>query len=122
MRVTLLAPGSRGDVQPYIAIGQALQTLGHASTIVTTLDHEALVRSHGLGVATLPLNVAEELQRVETRRSIEGGSVLASFRQFAEIARRAAHALAEIGLEACRGADALVTNFTTCLVADAISR
>jgi UDP:flavonoid glycosyltransferase YjiC (YdhE family) len=70
----------------------------------------------------IPLHVAQELHRVETKRSIEGGGVLASFREFAAIARRSAHSLAELGLEASRGAGVLVTNFTTALVADGISR
>jgi UDP:flavonoid glycosyltransferase YjiC (YdhE family) len=109
-------------VQPYIALGQALRGLGHACTIVTTLDHEALVRAYGLQVATIPVNVAEELQRVERQRAVEGGGVIASFRQFAAIAKRSATSLAEIGLEACRGADVLVTNFGTTLVADGISK
>lgn len=122
MRATILAPGSRGDVQPYIAIGQALRSLGHGCSIVTTMDHEELVRAFGLEVATIPVNVAAELQRVETNRAIEGGGVVASFRQFAAIAKRAARSLAQVGLDAARGADLVVTNFTTALVADGISK
>lgn len=122
MQITILAPGSRGDVQPSIALGQGLRSLGHQASLVTTLDHEALVRSYGLSVATIPVNVAEELQRVETTRAVEGGGVIASFRQFTAIAKRSSRALAEVGLEACRGADVLVTNFTTALLADALSK
>lgn len=122
LRAAILAPGSRGDVQPYVAIGQALKALGRDCTIVTTLDHQELVRAHGLDVATLPLNVAAELLRVETNRSIEGGGVISSFRQFAAIAKRAAGSLARVGLEASRGADVIVTNFSTALVADGISK
>ncbi|MFO0553641.1 MAG: glycosyltransferase [Polyangiaceae bacterium] len=122
MKITILAPGSRGDVQPYVALGQGLKALGHACTLVTTLDHEALVGRYGLGVATIPVNVAEELGRVEAQRAVEGGGVISSFRQFAAIARRAARATAEIGLEACRSADTIVTNFSTVLLADGISR
>ncbi|MCC6806555.1 MAG: glycosyltransferase family 1 protein [Deltaproteobacteria bacterium] len=122
MRAVIIAPGSRGDVQPYIALGRALASLGHECTIVTTLDHEVLVRSYGITAVTIPLNVAEELRSVETRRSIEGGSVISSFRQLAAIGRRSGRALAEIGLEASRGADVIVTNFGTPLIADGISR
>lgn len=122
MRAIILAPGSRGDVQPYVALGQALRALGHDCALVTTLDHEALVRSHGLEVATIPVSVAAELARVEATRAVEGGGVLSSFRQLAAMARRSARALAEVGLEACRGADVLVTNFSTALVADGLSK
>ncbi len=122
MRAAILAPGSRGDVQPYVALGQALRTLGHECTIVTTSDHEELVRGYGLEVVTLPLDVAAELRRVETSRAVEGGGLISSFRQFAEIAKRSARSLAQRGLDASREADVLVTNFSTALVADAISK
>lgn len=122
LRATILAPGSRGDVQPYIALGQALLALGHQCTIVTTLDHVALVRGYGLEVSAIPMSVAEELQRVETHRAVEGGGLISSFRQFAEIAKRSARSLAEVGLSASQGADVLVTNFSTTMVADGISR
>ncbi|MCC7071765.1 MAG: glycosyltransferase family 1 protein [Deltaproteobacteria bacterium] len=122
MRVTILAPGSRGDVQPYIGLGQALLSLGHKCTILTTLDHEVLVRTYGLDVATIPVNVSEELRQVDARRAVEGEGVAGSFRQFAKIARRSARSMAEMGLEACGAADVIVTNFTTALVADGISQ
>jgi UDP:flavonoid glycosyltransferase YjiC (YdhE family) len=122
LRATILAPGSRGDVQPYIALGQALRSLGHQCTIVTTLDHEGLVRGYGLEVATIPVNVAAELRRVETTLAVEGGGVVASFREFAAIARRSARSLAQVGLDACQGAEVVVANFSTALVADGISR
>jgi len=122
LKATILAPGSRGDVQPYVALGQALRTLGHECTIVTTMDHEELVRAHGLDVATLPINVAAELRSVETNRAVEGGGVIASFRQLAAVAGRAARSLARVGLDASRGADVVVTNFGTALVADGIAK
>ena len=118
----ILAPGSRGDVQPYIALGQALLGLGHRCTIVTTLDHETLVRGYGLDVATIPINVATELARIETNRAVEGGGVIASFRQFTAIATRSARALAQVGLDAARDADVIVTNFGTTIAADGIGR
>jgi len=29
MRIAIIAPGSRGDVQPYIALGKGLEKAGH---------------------------------------------------------------------------------------------
>ena len=48
MRIATLATGSRGDVQPYIALGVGLQEAGHAVRLVTHRDYESLVRSHVL--------------------------------------------------------------------------
>ena len=48
MQITIIAPGSRGDVQPYVALGEGLLEAGHGVRLVTHQDFEALVRSHGL--------------------------------------------------------------------------
>ena len=34
-RITILALGSRGDVQPYITLGQGLQAAGHQVRVAT---------------------------------------------------------------------------------------
>jgi UDP:flavonoid glycosyltransferase YjiC (YdhE family) len=47
--------------------------------------------------------------------------VIASFRAFADIARRSSRALAEIGLAAARDADVVVTGFSAAILADAIA-
>lgn len=51
MRVTIIAVGSRGDVQPYIALGLGLVAAGHAVTIATHETFRAFVSDHGLRFA-----------------------------------------------------------------------
>ena len=34
MHITILAAGSRGDVQPYVALGMGLQQVGHEVRLV----------------------------------------------------------------------------------------
>lgn len=48
MRITLLAYGSRGDVQPSIALAKVLEANGHAVTFVAGSNFEALARARGL--------------------------------------------------------------------------
>ena len=48
MRIDILAIGSRGDVQPYIALGIGLQMAGHRVRIVTLGGFEELLRGRGL--------------------------------------------------------------------------
>jgi UDP:flavonoid glycosyltransferase YjiC (YdhE family) len=48
MRVDILAIGSRGDVQPYLALGLGLRTAGHRVRIVTLEGFEDLIRGRGL--------------------------------------------------------------------------
>ena len=48
MRVTINAFGSRGDVQPYIALGRGLKAAGHTVRITTHRIFANLVRKHEL--------------------------------------------------------------------------
>lgn len=49
MRVTILALGSRGDVQPMVPLGQALQAAGHRVRVATFAHFAPLVQAAGLG-------------------------------------------------------------------------
>ena len=53
MRTLILTFGTRGDVQPYVALGVGLRAAGHAVTIATTDEFESLVAGHGLTFARL---------------------------------------------------------------------
>lgn len=117
-----MAPGSRGDVQPYIALGQGFRAAGHEVRLVTTMDHEALVRAHHLECAAAPISVQAALEGREASASLEGGGLVSSFRQLAQLAARAANLIARVGLEASAGADLVVTGFGAALVADGIAR
>jgi sterol 3beta-glucosyltransferase len=48
MRITILALGSRGDVQPYVALGAGLKQAGFAPRLVTFENFEPMVRAQGL--------------------------------------------------------------------------
>ncbi|MBI5670641.1 MAG: glycosyltransferase family 1 protein [Chloroflexi bacterium] len=48
MKLTLIAIGSRGDVQPIVALGCGLLDVGYAVRIVTLESFEPLVRGQGL--------------------------------------------------------------------------
>jgi sterol 3beta-glucosyltransferase len=48
MRITCLTIGSRGDVQPYIALGKRLMQDGHHVRIATHIEFEDWIRGHGI--------------------------------------------------------------------------
>lgn len=48
MRITILALGSRGDVQPFVPLGQALQAAGHRVRVATFAEFATMVREAGL--------------------------------------------------------------------------
>lgn len=121
MRVTIIAPGSRGDIQPYLALGLGLKGAGHEARIVTTIDHTPLVKSYGLEVWPIELDVKAALSREKTSASIEGGGLVSSFREFADIAKRGAELSAKVGLEASQGVDAVLAGFGGVFMGEAIA-
>jgi UDP:flavonoid glycosyltransferase YjiC (YdhE family) len=59
MHIVILALGSRGDVQPFVALGVALQRAGHTVTIAAAADYATLVTDYGVGFAPVAGAVAE---------------------------------------------------------------
>lgn len=53
MRITILAAGSRGDIQPYVALGKGLKAAGFDVNIATHEYFERFVRSRGLDYSLL---------------------------------------------------------------------
>jgi sterol 3beta-glucosyltransferase len=54
MHITILTVGSRGDVQPYLALGRGLKAAGHHVRFATELNYQDWVESEGLDYAPLP--------------------------------------------------------------------
>ncbi len=46
--ITILTAGTRGDTQPYIALGVALKNAGHAVRVAAFQTYEAFVKQYGL--------------------------------------------------------------------------
>ncbi|MFH1084731.1 MAG: glycosyltransferase [Chloroflexota bacterium] len=108
MRLAIIAPGSRGDVQPYIALGRGLQAVGHAVRLVTHQDFEALVTSYGLEFWPVEGRVQDIAESAAMRALLEKGHFVAVLSQMAKEAQRGALALAQGGLAACRGTDLII--------------
>ncbi len=52
-RLTIIALGSRGDVQPFVALGLGLQAAGYTVKIAAAADYAELVASYGLAFHSL---------------------------------------------------------------------
>ena len=108
MRIAIIAPGSRGDVEPYVALGKGLVEAGHVVRLVTHEDFETLVSSHGVEYWPLEGRVQEIAQGAAMRELLEKGSFVAILRQMSREAQDRALVLAEGGLAACKGMDLLL--------------
>jgi len=48
MDITVLTHGSRGDVQPYVALAQGLKTAGHHLRIAADISFKDFIQDHDL--------------------------------------------------------------------------
>ena len=109
MRITVFCIGSRGDVQPYVALGAGLKRAGHQVTIGTHETFQEMVETNGLRFSPVEGNPRELLQTEAGRRWIEADSNPFSF--FSGLIRLS---LSLFGLltrdawEACKNAEAIV--------------
>ena len=65
MNITILIIGSRGDVQPFVALSAGLKEAGHEVTLATGKAFEAFVTEHGLRHVALEVDLLERLQSPE---------------------------------------------------------
>ncbi len=94
MKLTITAAGTRGDVQPYVALGTGLAAAGFDVQMLTSDDFESLVTHAGLGFRSIGGSIEQTLQSDEWRQTVEGGNFLKIMRKMNEEMTRRAHELA----------------------------
>ena len=73
MRIAIETLGTRGDVQPYIALALALVRRGHDVQIAAPAQFDALIREHGIAFAALPGEFLALMDTPEGKAAIAGG-------------------------------------------------
>jgi sterol 3beta-glucosyltransferase len=108
MRIAIIAMGTRGDVQPYLALGKGLAAAGHFVRLITHENFEKLVTAHGLEFCPVKGNVQEVMESPEIRKLLEQGNFLAINKYTAKIVQDISIDWARDGLVACQGMDLLI--------------
>jgi vancomycin aglycone glucosyltransferase len=80
MRVLIGAFGTRGDVQPLVALAQALRSRGHAVTLVVPPECQAFARAHGFEAHVAGMSYEEVSRRMASGRLRDVLGVLPSMR------------------------------------------
>ena len=109
MRITIIAVGSRGDVQPHIALGVGLQAAGHDVRIATHTLFEMLIRRLGLDFHPLagdPRAVVENALGQAWLGS--GNNSLLFFQRFSRIAEPLVHQVMLDCWNACKETELIV--------------
>jgi UDP:flavonoid glycosyltransferase YjiC (YdhE family) len=110
MRYGIITMGSRGDVQPFVALGLALMEKGHEVTLVAPENFKDFVE--GFGVAYLPVtgNTERIINSPEALKLLEGGSIFKFFYHVQKVSAETADQSNRDILEACSQFDHLITS------------
>ncbi|MBZ0276030.1 MAG: glycosyltransferase, partial [Anaerolineae bacterium] len=114
MRVAIIALGTRGDVQPVVALGLGLQAAGYTVRVVASKNFEHLITGYGLEYGLIRTDVQAMLSGSDGHEWLESGRNPLSYMKTTK------RLLAEHGWEmvqdawtACQGADAIFSSFTS---------
>ncbi|MPZ53039.1 MAG: glycosyltransferase [Acidimicrobiia bacterium] len=86
MRVRMLTVGSRGDVEPVLALGSDLRSRGHDVVIATHERFRTAIEDRGVGFRILPGDPTAALETTDAHRLIRTGpSLVRVIRRFARL-------------------------------------
>ncbi len=121
MKITILALGSRGDVQPFIALGLGLQAAGHRVCIATHTNFEQFVRSYGLDFFLLGTNPEQGLESKTGQSMIGSGNNPVRFlRMWKYMSGPIMTQLFIDCWNACQSTDAIFCSSAACYIAHSI--
>ncbi|MFG2087067.1 MULTISPECIES: glycosyltransferase [unclassified Spirillospora] len=108
-RIVIFAAGSRGDIQPCVALGRVLRRRGDEVRLVASARYSPMVVAAGLELAPLTADPTEILESDAGQELLAGGrnpvKFLGGFRRI--LGPMAERLLAEC-LDACKGADLIL--------------
>ena len=108
--ITIIALGSRGDVQPALALAWGLRRSGHTVRVATHASQESFVVRQGFEFRLIRPDLGAMLQEPRVRDSMERGNVdmIVNFYRVMRELRGELDNMANDMLAACRGSQALV--------------
>lgn len=109
LEITIVTVGSRGDVQPYVALGLGLEAAGHRVRLATHRPFAAFVRERGLEFAEIGGEPQQMLQTEAGRAWVESGHNPVRFvRRLAQLLEPVAMEMATQAETACRGSELIL--------------
>ncbi len=106
MQISILSVGTRGDVQPYIALGRGLQAAGHQVQLATLGMFEPVFSSYGLGFTLIEESPLSFIDRVIA----SGGNFLQRMRETRRIITSMMERLLDDAWRAVQDADLIITS------------
>src|SRR4030042_2270599 len=76
MKIAITTVGTRGDLQPYIALGLGLKNTGHEVLLISAKNEEAFVKNYGLDFFALSVDIQKLMDSDEVQEMSKGNNPL----------------------------------------------
>ena len=107
MKITILTIGSRGDIQPYVALGLALKHTGQQVQIATFKNFEPFILESGLDFYPVQGDISSIMSREVANNARQVDNPLKLLRSFNQM-KEYVFELQNDFFDACQGSDAIV--------------
>ncbi len=111
MHITILTIGSRGDVQPFIALGQGLQQAGHQVQLATHANFESMTRNYGLNFSPVGGDIQAIMLEESGQKTLDaGGNPFTFMHRYAQMLEPMTERALVDSWNACQGTDAIIAH------------
>jgi sterol 3beta-glucosyltransferase len=111
MKITITSVGTRGDLQPFIALGLGLKATGHQVLIISAKNEKEFVQHYGLDFFALNVDIQKLMEGDDVKAMAKGNNpvkfMLSHLKGSKQMKELMVAAQAEI-FEGCRDADVIV--------------
>ncbi|MFB2934589.1 glycosyltransferase [Aerosakkonemataceae cyanobacterium BLCC-F154] len=110
MKITIITVGSRGDVQPYIALGVGLQNAGYTVRLATHDTFKSLIISYGLDFFPVSSDIQSITQSETGKQLIEaGGNPFTVLKRLSKAFEPIMESILKQSWIACQDADLIIS-------------
>lgn len=122
MKITMIAFGTRGDVQPAVALGKSLKAEGHSIRILAGANFKNWIERHGLEAVASRIDIQSVMESDLGRDWIEkGGNPITQMRVIKKLTDMTGWQTMMEAWAACRDAEVIFSSFTSDIYALSIA-
>lgn len=82
MKITICTFGSRGDIQPYLALAVGLQQAGHEVTLAAAQNFTEWIRSYGINAYPVRIDAQAGMQEPKFKAAMQSRNLLRQLQGF----------------------------------------
>lgn len=122
MKITIIAFGTRGDVQPILRLSKALKARGHQVRLITSANFKPWIEAHGLETATATVDIQSMMMGEGGHEWIEHGNhPIKQAQVMKKLLDQHGLAMMRDAWIACQDAEVIVSSFTSDIYAASIA-